>query len=396
MVPGQIWDLIVTLDDAESRALSAGKIHIDWNAVITRKHRFTDPVTVSTEQGLAKAGVHYIKAPPRFVANDRLEVNGRTLSFDGVVVATGSIPRRFAFSGAEYVSSSDDILELRHIPNTLAIIGSGVVALEFGQVFARLGAGVHLLMHSHQVLHGLEQEIVAKLVEHSKSLGMVFHERAEIERVEPEKNAYVIKLKSGETLTADFILNAAGRPANIAHLNLEAAGVDYSSDGVVVNEHLRSPRNSRVFAAGDARGEKQLSPVASYEGGIVAQNFLHGDSTKANLSTVPSVVFAIPPVATVGMTEEKARQQGLSVDVVMQDMSNWTVFSITGVQPAYGKIISEKQTGRILGAHLYGPGADENIHIFSLAMRFGISKTQLAELVYAYPTYASALSYLTA
>jgi glutathione reductase (NADPH) len=388
-------EVLEELRHAGEHGISAGKIAIDWNAVITRKHRFTDPVTVNTEQSLVKAGVHYIKAPPRFVANDKLEANGRTLSFSGVVVATGSIPRRLTFPGAEYVSSSDDILELRRIPKTLTIIGSGVVAFEFGQVFARLGASVHLLMHSDKVLRDLEQEIATKLVEYSKSLGMILHERAEIERVEPEKDTYQIKLKSSETIAADFILNAAGRPANIAHLNLEAAGVKYSAKGVVVNEYLRSPSNHRVFAAGDAHGKKQLSPVASYEGGVVAQNFLRGDSVKADLSSVPSAVFTVPPVATVGMTEEKARRQKLSIDVVMEDMSHWTVFSIAGIQPAYGKIISEKGTGRLLGAHLYGPGAEENINIFSLAMRFGITKMQVAELIYAYPTYASALSYLT-
>jgi glutathione reductase (NADPH) len=388
-------EVVQGIKDAAEHGVRTGPISIDWNAVIDRKHRFTDPVTARTEHGLQDAGIAYIKAPPRFVAPDRLEVDGRTLSFEGALIATGSAPRRLSVPGAEHVATTDAILELRQVPNTLAIIGAGVVAFEFGQVFARLGSAVHLLMHGQRALPRFDQEIVAKLVEHSRSLGIVFHQGVEVQRIETQEARFALFLNTGETLTADFILNAAGRPPNIMDLDLEAAGVDYRPQGVAVNEYLRNTRNSRIFAAGDARGEKQLSPVASYEGALVAANFLHGDRTKVDLASVPSAVYTVPPLAMVGMSEDEARQRGLAIEVTHEDMSDWTVVNIAHIKPAHGKVISDKTTGRILGACLYSHAAEDNIQIFAMAMRFGITRAQLAEMVYAYPTFAGTLGYLT-
>lgn len=387
-------EVLQEVREAGEHGIYASEVRMDWSRMIDRKHRFTDPVTETTEQGLTAAGVEYIKAPPHFVAPDVLEADGRRLSFEGVVIATGSLPRPLSFPGAHYVSTSNDILELRRVPKTLAVIGAGVVAFEFGQVFARLGSHVHMLMHGHQALDNNDQDLVEKLVEYSRSLGITFHEAVEVQRIEAQSETYTVTLDNGWTLSADTILNAAGRPANIGGLNLDAAGVEYDSRGVVINDYLRSPHNARVFAAGDAHGAMELSPVASYEGRLVAQNFLYGDREREGLNTVPATVYTVPPLAGVGLTESQARARGFAVEVAAEDMSEWTVFRLVGRRPAHGKLIGDKATGRILGAHLYGPEADENINLFAMAMRFGITRAQLSEMVYVYPTFASALGSL--
>lgn len=115
---------------------------------------------------------------------------------------------------------------------------------------------------------------------------------------------------------------------------------------------------------------------------------------RVDYSATPTTVFTVPPLADVGMTEDEARGKGLDVDVVTQDMSDWTVFRIAGEKPSYGKVIAEKQSGRIVGAHLFGPGADESIHIFAMAMRYGITRRQLSEMIYVYPTFGSARGHL--
>ena len=388
-------EVLQEVRDAHQHGIHTGELAIDWSAVIDRKHRFTDSVTAGTERGLAAAGVEYIKASPRFIAPDRLEVDGRTLTFDGVLIATGSTPRRLGFPGAEHVAITDDILDLRRIPRSLAIIGAGVVAFEFSQIFARLGSAVHVLMHGDKTLANFDQEMVAELVQHSRSLGMVFHPSVEVQRIERRGDDHVIALNNGATLEADFVLNAAGRPANILDLNLDAAEVEYGPRGVAVNDYLRNPRNPRVFAAGDARGQKQLSPVASHEGAIVATNYLHGDRKRIELSAVPSAVYTVPPFAAVGLSEAAARAQGFDIEVVREDMSDWIVVDIAGSKPAHATLVSDKGSGRILGATLYGHGADDNIHLFAMAMRFGITSAQLGEMVYAYPTFAGTLGYLT-
>lgn len=381
--------------EAGEHGIRTREVQIDWSAVIDRKHRFTDSVTEQTEASLGKAGVEHIKAPARFVAPDRLEVHGREISFDAALVATGSSPRRLAFPGADHTVTSDDILEMRRVPERLVIIGAGVVAFELGHVFARLGSAVHVLMRGREALAGFDRDIVAKLVEHSGSLGITFHEAVEVERIDGADSALSVVLDSGVTLPADVVLNAAGRPPNLSELGLEAAGVEYSDKGVVVDEYLRSPGNRRVLAAGDAHGRRQLSPVASYEGKIVARNVLGGDIERVDVSAVPSAVFTVPPLATVGLTEAKAREQGLAVDVALEDMSEWTVSSINAAKTVHAKLVTEQETGRILGAHMLGAKADEMIHVFAMAMRFAITTRQLSEMIYVYPTFSSNLAYLT-
>ena len=192
-------------------------------------------------------------------------------------------------------------------------------------------------------------------------------------------------------MPADFVLNAAGRVPNIASLDLPAAGVAFDKKGVVVDEYLRSPGNRRVFAGGDAHGRRQLSPVASYEGRVVAKNFLEGDVERASYEAIPQAVYTVPPLAWVGATEAEARESGAKIAVTLHDMENWRVYAIAGERPAKAKVVVEESTRRILGAHLYGAEAAEMIHVFALAMRFGLSTADLEKMVWAYPTFTAVL-----
>jgi glutathione reductase (NADPH) len=388
-------EVLHVVKDAGEHGVRTGQVSVDWNAVIDRKHGFTDGVTESTEKGLGDAGIEYIRIPPRFVSPDSLRVENRTLTFDHALIATGSAPRRLSFPGADLTLTSDDILELREVPRRLAIIGSGVVAFEFASVFVRLGSDVDMLMRGRGALGRADADLAARVVAHLRTLGFTLHEDVEVQGIDRRDNAYDVKLNNGNSIGADVVLNATGRPPQLEPLELAAANVEYSEKGVKVDQYLRSVSNRRIFAAGDAHGRMALSPVATYEGNVVAQNILEGDVKRAEYDAIPSVVFTIPPLAAVGMTEDEARKQGHEVEVITEDMSGWTVFRIAAEKPAHGKAIFEKRTGRLLGAHIFGPGADENIHLFALAMRFGLSRNQLAQMIYAYPTFGSAVGYLT-
>ena len=389
-------EVLHIIKDAGEHGIGPIDAAIDWGAIIERKHRFTDPVTPRTEKSLRDAGIDYFRDAAHFVAPDRLEVDGRTLSFDGVAIATGSAPRRLSFPGAQFVSTSDEVLELREVPRRLAVIGAGVVAFEFAHVFARVGSSVHMIVRSRDVLKGREADLVSKLVQHTRTLGVSFHEKVEVQAVTEKEGAYEVELSNKTRLGVDFVLNASGRPANLEGLELEKAKVKYNPHGVEVSDYLRSPDNPRVFAGGDAHGKRELSPVASYEGRLIAHNFLHGDERRADYSAIPSAIFTIPPFATVGLTEEAARKNGRDVEIATQDMSEWLVFQIAGEKPAHGKVIFEKSTGRVLGAHLFGAAADEHIHVFAMAMRYGITRKQLSDMIYVYPSLGSAMGPLVA
>jgi glutathione reductase (NADPH) len=254
---------------------------------------------------------------------------------------------------------------------------------------------VHMLMRGREALGRADSDLVAHLVAHLRRLGFTLHADVEVEGIDRRGSAYDVKLNNGKSIGADVVLNATGRPPQLEPLELAAANVEYSEKGVKVDGYLRSVSNRKIFAAGDAHGRMALSPVATYEGNVVAQNILEGDVNRAEYDAVPNVVFTIPPLAAVGVTEDEARKQGHEIEVITEDMSEWTVFRIAAEKPAHGKAIFEKRTGRLLGAHIFGPGAEENIHVFALAMRFGLSRNQLAQMIYAYPTFGSAVGYLT-
>ncbi len=379
---------------AGQHGIAVGDVEIDWPRVIDRKRTFTDPVPRKTEGGLARAGIALIRGAARFTSKETLEVAGDEVSASGFLIATGSSPRRLSFPGAELVRNSDDILELRELPRDLVILGAGIVAFEFGQVFARLGSRVTMLHRGDRVLSDMDKDLADAVLEHSRTLGINFIPNAAVRSVRREVSRLVVEAQVKEGLRsypADFVLNATGRVPAIESLALEAAGVEVDGKGVVVNEYLRSPSNHRVFAGGDAHGRRQLSPLASYEGRIVAKNFLKEDVERVRYDAIPQALYTVPPLAAVGMTEAEAKTAGLEIEVASNEMSDWKVYAIAGKTPARSKVLIEKGSRKILGAHLFGASADEQIHVFAMAIRFGLTAEDLGEMVWAYPTFSSVL-----
>jgi glutathione reductase (NADPH) len=198
------------------------------------------------------------------------------------------------------------------------------------------------------------------------------------------------------TFEADMVAHAAGRVPEIDDMNLDAAGVAWDGQGVKVNEFLQSVSNPAIYAAGDAAasGGPRLTPVASYEGIVVATNLLKGNRQKPNFLGIPTVVFAIPPLAAVGLNESEAREQALKFQVKKEMTSNW--YSSRRVAEKYSgfKVLVEEGTDRILGAHLLGIEAEEVINLFGVAMRSGMRATDLKHMLYAYPTRGSDVPYM--
>ena len=379
---------------ASEHGVDVGTITVDWERVWRRKHSFTNAVPESTERGLAAKGVARIRGVARFAAPDVLVAAEEEVHAEGFVIATGSTPRRLAFPGAELTKTTDDILELRHPPQRMIVIGAGVVAFEFSHVFARLGTRVTILMRTRRALAGFDDDFSEHAVEFTKTLGVELIPETSVAAVRQSNGALRVDFTHADGVAwrdADFVLNAAGRVAAIGDLDLDAAQVETWRRGIVVDEFLRSRTNRHVFAGGDAHGILQLSPVASYEGRAIARNFLEGDVVKVDYTTVPQAIFTTPPLATVGLTETEARARGIAVDVATNDMKSWKVYAIAGAEVAWSKVISERGGGRILGAQLFGAGAGDNIHFFALAIRCAVTSAELKEFVYAYPTYASAI-----
>jgi glutathione reductase (NADPH) len=198
-------------------------------------------------------------------------------------------------------------------------------------------------------------------------------------------------------MEADMVVHGAGRVPEIDDLNLDAARVKFDQQGVAVNEYLQSVSNPAVYAAGDAAasGAPRLTPVASYHGRIVAKNLLDEKNRQSTDHTVvPSVVFTIPLLASVGLLERVARDRGLAFDVCHGDTASWYSSRRVGETHSGFKVLVEKPSGRILGAHVLGPHADDVINIFAMAMRAGGTAASLKEILFAYPTAGSDIPYM--
>lgn len=374
-------------------------LRLDWPALMQFKRTFTDPVPAARRTALAKAGIETFDGVARFVGATRITVDGEMLEATrALAIATGAVPVPLPIEGSEHVMISDDFLNLDSLPSSIVFIGGGYISFEFAHVAARAGASVTIVHRGARPLEAFDRDLVARLVDRTRELGIDLRLSTEVRRVESARGrSRVVGFAGSEEVMfeADLVVHGAGRVPDLEELNLEAAGVRRSGAGVVVNEYLQSVSNPMVYAAGDCAdsGGPPLSPVAGYEGRIVAANLLEGNHLKTEYSTVPSVVFTIPPLARVGLDEDEARRQELRFTVRLEDTSGWNSSRRVGERHSAFKVLVEDGTDRIVGAHLLGPRADETINVFALAMRAGIPASQLRRMLWAYPTYASDIAY---
>jgi len=378
----------------KGRGIQAARLEIDWPELMRFKRTFTEPVPKRREDGFAKAGITAFHGRARFAGPTTVHVGEEILEGRYVVIAAGAIPADLEIPGTEHLTTSDQFLELDEVPTRILFIGGGYIAFEFAHVAARAGSQVTVLHRGRRPLALFDPDLVDQLVKRTRELGIDVRLGTEAIGIEKSSAQFIVQaLSYGQTGTfhTDMVVHAAGRVPEINDLNLDAAGVEREKRGVRVNEFLQSVSIPTVYAAGDAAasGGPPLAPVASYEGLIVAANLLKGNHQRPNYQGVPSVVFTIPQLSAVGLSERGAREQNLRFRVKQEMTSNW--YSSRRVAETYSgyKVLVEEDTDRILGAHILGSDAGEVINLFALAIRGGMRATDLQHMLFAYPTSGS-------
>jgi glutathione reductase (NADPH) len=377
---------------APQHGIEVGPARLDWAKLIDRKNEMIDFIPGAMEDTAKSRGTIY-KGKASFVDANAIEVNGTRIEADNFVIATGSMTRPLSIPGAEYLITSDDVLSERELPNEVVFIGGGVIAMEFSHVYARAGSKVTILEMMPRLLPRLDHDAVVAIQKESERLGIDIKTGVEVEAIERLGDKLKVHfMHDGKQLSvaADRVVNGSGRIANVADLNLEAANIAHDGIRIEVDEYLRSVSNPSVWVAGDSLVHSaQLSPLATYEGRIVGQNIVDNAQLKPDYSIVPSAVYTVPALSSVGMTEAGAKQAGVDVEVVISDMSSWFSARFYAETVAWAKVLVEKGTRRIVGAHLVGHHGEELIHLFALAMRHSISADQLGDEMYAFPTFAA-------
>ena len=380
------------------KGIGGGEPAIAWDELIKFKRSFTDPVPAMKEKDFAKHGIDAYHGHARFCGPNSIEVGGEVLDGRFILIAVGAVPMRLGVPGEEHLVTSTDFLELDQLPKRIVLLGGGFIAAEFAHIAARAGAQVTVLDQADRMLTPFDPDLVGWLMERFHEIGVNVRLKRRVTAIEKSDDGLSVRASSSgddEVFKADLIVHAAGRVPDLEPLDLAAAKVETEKGRLKLNEFLQSASNPAVYAAGDAAmSGPPLTPVASHDANVAAANMLHGNHQKPNYLGVPSVAFTIPPIASVGLSEKQAREQGFKFRVQTQRASDWYTARRVA-ETIYGfKVIVEDGTDHILGAHLVGPHVDEVINVFALTMRKGLTAEDVKTTIFAYPTGASDIGYM--
>jgi glutathione reductase (NADPH) len=336
------------------------------------KRSLIEDVPRHREENFSKSGIATLHGRAHFVAPAAIQVGNDVLEAANVVVAAGSRPADLTLPGAEYAVTSQQFLELDKLPKRILFIGAGYISFEFAHVAARAGVGAAIWHRGRRPLERLDRDLVDRLEPRTRDLGVDVQLGTEVISINQGPAGFSVRARSAtgdRELTTDLVVHGAGRVPEIDDMHLVEAYIQWDPQrGVKVNEYLQSVSNPAVYAAGDAAASPgpPLTPVATHEGKIVAENLFQGNHQKPSYEGVPSVVFTVPPLASVGLQEQAARQLGVKFRVNQGDTSSW--YSSRRVAGRFSgfKVLVEELSGRLLGAHLLGPDAGETINLLSL------------------------------
>lgn len=386
----------------DAARLMAGKgldpdgLTVNWRDLMAHKRGFTDPVPQRTEQQLASSGAHTLHGTATFLSPTTLAVDGEVHHARRFLVATGARPRPLEFPGAEHLIDSTAFLELDDLPDRIVFIGGGFVSFEFAHIAAHAGATVTILDRGPRPLKAFDPDLVELLLARSATVGIQAHPNTSVDRIRAGPSGWRLDIRRDgrpDALDADLVVHGAGRRPDLASLDLDAADVAHRERGVTVFPHLQSTTNDTVYAAGDAADSPgmPLTPVAVFEAKVATSNLLNDTTRMPDYRGVPTAVFTIPELARVGQLEEEARASGVDLDVRYTDTSGWYSNYRIGETTAAVKILIDRGTDTIVGAHLFGPDYGELINIFGLAIKLGLTTRQLKSMTAAYPTIGSDL-----
>src|SRR5438132_9722258 len=389
----QSTELYTLAREGKPFGLVAESIGFDWTAAQKRKTAVVDQLVKGVEGLLKAGGVTAFSGAARLGGGGKVTVGDQSLTGKNIVIATGSAVSRIPLKGAELTIDSDRILELREVPRRLAVIGGGVVGMEFAAMFAALGSKVTVLEMLPQVLPMVDSDLVAAYSKHLGGMGGTIQTNARVTEVVKTREALQVQFSAGAeggAVDADQVLLAVGRTPYTEGLGAEEAGVKLERGRVVVDQHLRTSAGG-VWAIGDVIGGIMLAHVASYEGVCAVESIAgHSDRTP-DYHAVPNCIYTEPEIAHVGLGEKDAREKGLDVRVGRFPFAASGRALTLGQSEGFVKVIADSRSGKLLGAHIIGPRATDLIAEATLAIQNGLTLEQLDLTIHAHPTLPESL-----
>jgi dihydrolipoamide dehydrogenase len=374
-----------------------GSVKVNLQRLMERKQKVISTQAKGIRALLKSWGVQLLEGRGMLLSPEKVEVQLRdgstqVLQADRIILATGSRPAQiptFPFDG-KHILSSDDALELQELPQSLLIVGAGVIGSEFAFIFSSLGVEVVMVEMLQRAVATEDEEISALLEREFKKQKIKLLKGVKVQRVEGHPDGVHAVLSDGTELKAQKMLVSIGRALNTQGIGLEAVGVKTGPRGEVEVDDRMQTNIEGIYAVGDITGKLLLAHVASRQGLVAAQNAC-GQQARMDYSVVPAAIFTSPEIGSVGLREQEARQQGIPYRVGTFPYRALGKAHAMGEISGFVKLIAHRDTDRLLGAHIIGPHASDLVHEAALAMAHGLKASQLAHTIHAHPTLAEAL-----
>jgi glutathione reductase (NADPH) len=375
-------------EDAGRYGWDVGGTAFDWSRLLRNKNREIERLNGVYEKLLLDAGAEIFRGRARIVDPHSVEIGGRFLRAEHILVATGGWPGIPEFPGREHVISSNEAFFLDRLPRRVIVVGGGYIAVEFAGIFNGLGASTSLVYRGPLFLRGFDREIREALAGEMRREGIDLLFNTNVSRIDRGPAGLTARFDGAAPREADLVLYATGRRPNTAGIGLEAAGVKLNGKGaVIVDEDLRSSVPN-IHALGDVTDRINLTPVATAEGTALARTLFGGQPTRVDYGGIPTCVFSQPPLGAVGLTEEQARDRHGDIDVYR---SRFTPLkhALTGSgEKTFMKLLVRRTDDRVVGAHMVGADAGEIIQGIAIAMKAGATKAQFDQTIGIHPTSA--------
>lgn len=388
-------EIIARFKEGEKYGIDDFTFSIDFNKIIERKKNVTETLRGGIDTMLRQAKVNVVNAMASFKDSKTVVAGEEEYTADQIIIATGSKSKSLPIPGhdLECVMDSTRILDLEYIPESLTIIGGGVIGMEFASIFHNLGSKVTVIEFMKQILPPFDSDIAKRLKQTLSKKGIKIITGAAAKEIRQNEFyeievTYEIKGKEEKIISSDLLM-AVGRAPRVDGLNLEAAGVEYSPKGIAVDDNMRTSAED-IFAIGDVNGRMMLAHVASFQGQR-ALNAIEGKTDRIRFDIVPSAVFTVPECGMAGKTEEQCKAEGMEI------MIGQSFYRANGKALALGepdglcKLIFRKEDGLLIGAHIMGAQAADLAQQCADMMNRDTKLPELKDIIFGHPTVSEVI-----
>jgi len=387
-------EILHGIKQAAGRGIKISKPEIDMSGTINMKNKIVKQLTGGVQMLLKANGVETILCEAEVLSGDRLSVANREISFRNLIIATGSSNFTPQIPGLNSpgILTSTEILNLDYVPESLVIIGGGVIGCEFATIFNSFGSKVTIIEMLPNIVPTMDKEISNALRSSLTADGVNIFTNCKVTEVSKENNQYKVKIsgENEETIDVSDVLISVGRSANLKGLEALSLDMDSGNKYIKVNDRLETSLE-HVYAIGDVTGKMMLAHVASAQGIVAAEN-IAGKQAAITYDIVPSCIYTIPEIGAVGLTEEKARETYGELLIGKFPMAACGKAMAMGETGGFTKVIADRKSGKVLGCHIIGPNATELIGQAAVLIKKGGTLSDIKETIHAHPTISETIS----